>query len=127
MTTPAGVYPLATPSGEAIPLDVINPIAAAFNDVIASGASTITLPAGTSTAVLYATVDSFARLATTLPSLAAGNIYEDAIFLPAGVAVSVLLAPGTLYLRSLVDAGKVYVQLTEKWNSLGVGYQYGTR
>lgn len=127
MTTPSGVYPLATPSGEAIPLDVINPIAAGFNVVDASGATSLVLPPETSTAVLYSTVDAFARLNSTFSPITAGVMYDDAIFLPAGVAVSVLLSAGTLYLRSVADAGNVYVQLTEKWNSLGVGYQYGTR
>ena len=127
MTSPVAVYPLASPSEDYIPLDIIRSEAAAMLDISTTASNSLALPAGITIAILTSTTDAIARLGVDIVDPVSGTFYSEAIWLPANTAVTLLLREDTLYARSVDIAGHIKIQLCTKWNSLGLAAQFQRR
>lgn len=127
-TTPAeqGIYPFSTRDAEAIPLDIVDPISIVKKALIASGASSFTIPADYALGHIYSDVDCFLQFAlNTIPTPVADNTpYANTLFIPASTIITVKLTPGTA--KVIVPgsvAGFIVVQAIRKWNSLALQQQ----
>jgi hypothetical protein len=114
------VYPMATDSGQAIPIDIIWPTYAAVSLLAASIPSPIVIAAGTRTAVFYSTVPviiDFAGEALFPVAAVLEGLFVPAFTLitsavpEAASAVAVPLESG--------QAGYLVVQGIEQWAAIG--------
>jgi len=119
-------YPLSTPNGQAIPLDIIKPIALmkiTFN--FATYVAATDLAASYSGKVFVATTDqdcyiSFANSPTVPVS---GTVIEDVIYIPAGATVAFVTDSLKLAAIGLSAAGHVEIQICETWAGLAIAAQ----
>lgn len=117
-------YPFATQDGKAIPLDVIKSKGIMLLN-LTSVASSFTIPEGKEVAILLASTLSVIQPGNTLPdALISGTEYPGGLFIPSGIAVSALLAPGAYKAKTVTGAGTVYIQFIEKWAGLALSKQF---
>lgn len=113
------IYPLSTPSGAAIPLDIVRPASLVMFDFTAGAVSDIVLSSEFTTCWLYATEDCILRLTNTLPAaLVSGTVYDRTIFVPASSPISVLLEAGNAAILGLSANGKLYINSITQWAAL---------
>lgn len=122
------VYPFATQSGEAIPLDIINPeglIIQAFTAVANTPVAAIT---GLDIAMFIASQGCIVQFGAEIPIPAVdGTKYDDAIVIPAGVVVSVQCPAESFYVRGLSESGTLYVQMVRRWAGLALPKQFSRK
>jgi hypothetical protein len=125
MTTPRGVYPFATQDGQAIPLDIIAPRSLMYQNFVSTGNGTaIVIPTASEVGTVFSTKDAILRFTDDLSILAADAEIPNALFIPANTIVTVALTPGTAYVLGIAEAGRLYLQVIDKWAGLGLPTQY---
>lgn len=131
MTTPAGIYPFSTQDGKSIPLDIIKPTGIMVRSFPAAGGivSHCTIPDGSVVGVLTSSVECIVRFgAVDIPAtLVDDTLYTNAVFIPAGAIVAVVLPAGILSVIGRGAAGTLFIQLIEQWAGLGLPNQYGRK
>lgn len=126
---PVDNYPFATKDGKVIPLDIIRPKGLIMQDFSASTGENITIPVGSEIAILIATEDCifFEASATSANPIVSGTYYTKALFVPKGIAVTVTIVAGTAKVLGQGVAGKLSIQVVEKWAGLALDVQYYKR
>lgn len=119
------IYPLSSPQGAAIPLDIIKPKNLVKFDFAASTAADVTIPAGYNTCWLYATADCILRFsATNLPNaLIAGTNYDLSLFIPAKTPITLVVTPGECSLLGIDASGSLYINDVQQWAGLVLNKQ----
>ncbi len=129
MADVAARYPISTPTGEAIPLDVVRPVSA-LRKTFASGAATaaIALTSTIDVIIVYATQDMWVAFAASAPVAAVpadGTLTADLFFVPAGMHMTISPPIGKRSISLIGDtaAGIAYIQLLENWSALALSSQ----
>jgi hypothetical protein len=116
----AGIYPLSSQDGKAIPLDVVKPSSLVKFNFVAGVAADVTIPAGYLLCWVFATKPCILRLsAVNLPAaLVAGTAYDKALYIPQDMPLTVVLTPGEASLLGLAADGELYINAVEQWGAL---------
>ncbi len=126
MSTPSGVYPFATPDGQAIPLDIIKGTAAIVLPFTRGVISTCTLPEYAVVGVLLSKKACLIQFGggplTTLPG--DGDVVTNGVIVPDNGILTVALEPGQLHVMGLENTGVLYIQLIEQWAAIGLRTQF---
>jgi len=120
MTAPKELYPFSTQDGRAIPVDIAMPVSLVAFSFTANTPQGIIIPAGFTTCYVFASKDCILRLNNTaLPAgLVSGTEYDNAIFIPGNLPMTLLLAPGNAQLLGGANAGTLYLNSIEQWAAL---------
>ena len=126
MTTPTDLYPFSTRDGKVIPLDIIRSKTLIPIAVNTLATSLITLPTGSTVALIYSTVDCIIKLNSTSGTLLPiDNVpIAKGIFIPARAAIAAAVEAGSAVAQSISKNGVLYVQVVEQWAGLGLDANY---
>lgn len=117
-TEPVGIYPLSTQDGQDIPLDVVKPLSLIFYNLAVNADKTINVPVGAKIAYIYSRVDCLIRFKVgAFPALVQGTVYDDTIFIPAGIPITVVVTPGEGHVIGFAT-GTIYFSYIEQWAAL---------
>jgi hypothetical protein len=118
------VYPLSTPEGQSIPMDVMEPLSLAYFTFVAATSKNITIPASYSLVTLYATKDCVLRFgATPIPNvLVDGAEYTNAMYIPAQTLITAKIPSGAASVVS-TSSGLLAITSLENWKMLRQSYQ----
>jgi hypothetical protein len=117
----AQLYPLGTEAGAPIPLEIIWPVATVTASIPASGQSTLGIPVGTDLAAFYSTIDAYVDF-TGVSTFPIAGVVADSLFLPAGTLITAAVPVqgiSSVVPMSPGEAGKIVVQVIERWVSVG--------
>lgn len=125
MPATSGRYPLSTVSGDAIPLDILKPLAVIPVNYSVGAFSPFSLSAAYTDKPLnaYSTTDCWLTWAAapTLPSNGVANL--STLFLPAGILISFIANATSFNVSGDVVAGKLILQVVEAWSGLALEVQ----
>lgn len=126
MAAPANIYPLATSTGIAIPLDVIRPANVVFMDFPNGSEEAMDLPVGTNLIVAYTSKDCMLNFGAAIGAVVEHTAYPLCLFLPANSVVTIQVPEGstTVNVQGMGAAGRLVIQVIEKWASIGLTTQF---
>lgn len=130
MSEPDKRYPLSSPEGRAIPLEIIRPYGCLTKSFTAIGSTaSITIPAEISIMSVLADEDCIIQFATSSASAEAlvdGTVQANAAFVPAGIII--VLSPaqglGTFAIRGIANSGSAKIQYIDRWAGLALASQF---
>jgi hypothetical protein len=119
------VYPLSTPEGQSIPMDVMEPLSMSYYTFVANTSKNIVIPAAYSMVALYATKDCILKFGgTALPNtLVDGAEYVNALYIPAQTIITSLIPSSGAASVVSVSAGILTITALENWKMLKQSYQ----
>lgn len=126
MTAPLELYPLSTSQQDAIPLDIIRPLAAVKLTVPASGVATFAVPADWKLGVFFCPEGCMIQFnAALLPNPpVSGTIYADTLVVPPNSAVTATVIPGTMRVTTLTGVlTYLTIQHIQKWAAIALEHQ----
>ena len=125
MVAIAGRYPLSTVTGDAIPLDILKPLAVIPVNYNAGAFSAFSLNAAYTDKPLncYSTTDCWLTWAGApiLPSNGVANV--STLFIPAGILISFIANATSFNVSGDALAGKLILQVVEAWSGLALEIQ----
>lgn len=117
------LYPFSTQNSQAIPLDVIDPLAHITNALTTTFAN-VTIPSDWEICTLYSDVDAYVDMAPgAYGTPVDGTSYADLLFLPSKFVVTARIKPGTIRVRAVIGAGRIQIQHIQKWAALALPRQ----
>lgn len=111
-------YPLATPDGVPIPLEVIRPLGAIRKAIALTVSTAVSIASNVEIASFYATVDCFVNFGGTASVSGDGVTQSNSIFIPAGSRITCAVMAVTFTVIGVTDVGFLYVQLIDNWAGL---------
>ncbi len=126
MTDIINRYPLSTPNGMAIPLDIIKPIALLRIDFNTSSfVAAIDLSAIYANKIFVATSnqDCYLHVGDTPASPVSGTALPDVIYIPAGVTLAFVTDSLQIAAIGITNSGRVDIQICETWAGLAIEAQ----
>lgn len=117
-------YPLSTPDGKYIPLDVVRSAGYAIKSVNTSVSSPITIGENVEIISFSATEDMLVCFGGVAALPADAVVYADTVFIGRGQRVTVAATALTFTAIALTTAGILHCQLIDKWAGLGLQTQY---
>ncbi len=121
-------YPLSTPEGSAIPLEIMKPhsfIRKTFDNVIVTAA--IAVPANIEILSISVTEDCLVCFGANAVTPVDGTAYANTVLVEANVRVCVAPRASTFTLLGLSAAGVANLQFVEKWAGLALSKQLSGR
>lgn len=117
-------YPLSTPDGDSIPLDIIRPHSYLFIDFTLSASASIAVPAGVEIMSVSATTDCFIKFGGTAAAPVAGVLSSDLCLVEADMRTSIAPTASTFTVIGDMASGKLRIQFIDKWAGLALQTQY---
>ena len=121
MTAPTDLYPLTTQDGQAIPNDVIKPLALVSFAILEGASNNITIPADYTLVWVYATKACLLKIgASDLPApLVAGTSYANTTLIPAESPMVMMVAAGAADVQGVGPSdGVLYMMSIVQWAGL---------
>ena len=121
-------YPLSTPDGTSIPLDVFKPhsvVLLSFSNMVAS--AVVAIPDGIEIASLYSTEDCIVQFGGTAVIPGNGVNKADALILTKDVITNVAPPLVTMTVIGITAAGSLRIQFIHKWAGLALPKQLSGR
>jgi hypothetical protein len=120
-------YPLSTPDGIAIPLDVIRPHSFLAKTTALVVSAPVAIPSAVEIASFTATEDCLVCFGDTAIIAADGVLQPDTIFIQKGARVTVAPTASTFTVIAMSTPGYLYCQFIDKWAGLALETQYRKR
>lgn len=128
MTT-ANRYPLSTPDGKAIPLDLIKPLGVLRLSFTAAAHNSQTLPSAYQDKIFtaYSTEDCYLDFKATPAAVIDDVVSTDTLFIPAGVLIAFISNSLYIAARGSTASGIVQIQIIDIWAGLLLESQVNRR
>lgn len=121
-------YPLSTPDGVAIPLEVIKAHSLVKKSFLsASATAALTVPADVELMMVSATRDCIIRFGAAASVPADGVALADAVYVYADMVVFVAPHLSTFTIIGAAADGSAVIQYLQKWAGLALSTQYSKR
>lgn len=127
MSSTSQRYPLSTPDGISIPLDVIKPYSYILKSVGTTVSAAINIPAAIEIISFAATEDTIICFGGTAVAPPDGTPQSNTLFVQKGTRVTVAPPANTFTVLALGTAGYLHCQLIDKWAGLALQTQYSKR
>lgn len=121
----AGRYPLSTPDGTAIPLDIIKPLALGKIVFVAGGYTSCDIPAAYAGKLLvaYSSVECYIS-EDAVPVVPTVNAFTaKMIYIPAGVLIVFVAGAAKIAAIGVAAAGTLHIQVADTWAGLALKAQ----
>lgn len=120
-------YPLSTPDGISIPLDVIKPHSFIRKATALSVSGSISIPDVVEIISFAATEDCYICFGGIATIASDGVLQPNVVFVQKGTRVTVAPTANNFTVLALDTAGYLYCQLIDKWAGLALQTQYTKR
>lgn len=121
-------YPLSTPDGVAIPLEILRPHSYVKKSFTSGAASAVVaVPGNVEIAILSADQDCLVCFGGTAAVPADNTNVASVIFVPQGVRVCVAPTADNFTVIGETASGSLRIQFVDKWAGLAVQTQYQKR
>lgn len=121
-------YPLSTPDGMPIPLEIMKPHSFLSKTFLTSASTAaITVPADVEIMSITCSEDCIIVFGATATLPVDGVAIPDAVVVDQWLRVCVAPKASTFYIRGLSADGEARIQFIEKWAGLAVQTQYTKR
>lgn len=122
-------YPLSTPDGKAIPLDIVKPLGIlrlpftnlSYNSQLISSIYQDKI------FTAYSTVDCYLNFSAPSPAVVDNVVAADMLFVPAGVLVAFVTNSTLLAVIGITSSGILHVQIVDTWAGLLLETQVNRR
>lgn len=120
-------YPLSTPDGMAIPLEIMRPYGYIRKGFSGTVSAQVLVPDGIEIVLLYSTEDCLIRFGGNAAISVDGVLSLDTVFLPKDMRICV--APTSTYLTVIADSlsGQLSIQFIDRWAGLSLPVQTGRK
>lgn len=125
----AGRYPLSSPDGQAIPLEVIKPLGVLVINHTTAGFTATTIPSAYIDKIFIAssTQDCYISTSASPVSPTPGTVAANIIYVPATMTVAFVGNTDTLNIKSISANGQLILQIVDTWASLALEQQITRR
>lgn len=125
----ANRYPLSTPDGKAIPLDLIKPMGVLRLPFTASAYNAQSINAIYQDKIFtaYSTEDCYLSFAASPGAIADNTVTANILFVPAGVMIAFITNSLYLAAKGVSVSGSVHVQIVDTWAGLLLEAQVNRR
>ncbi len=120
-------YPLATPDGRAIPLDVVKPVGFLQKAFTTAASGTLTLPSNVEVLSVFASADCYIQFGGTAAVPADGVVVTNLLYVPKNMRITAAPPATTFTVIGKTTSGTLNVQLLEKWAGLILDVQQKRR
>ncbi len=120
-------YPLSTPDGSYIPLDVIKPNGLILLSHSAVVSASISIPEDIEIISFLSSTDCLVNFGGTASVPADGVLSQNTVLIPADMRISVAPTSTTFTVISYSDSGIISCQLIDKWAGLTLETQQQRR
>ena len=125
MAAPIDLYPLSTPDGIAIPLDVVSPTGYMYIPFSATPTVALALPATSDMIVLTCDEDCIIRFSNDLAVIPPASSYMvDTLYLRKNMQTIVYPQKKFISVKRLVMDGTLHLQFIDTWHGLALASQY---
>lgn len=120
-----GIYPLSTPGGDAIPLDIIRPLKLYRQDFNDEAGTEVAFAADVEIVVCWATRACIVCFGAVVAMPASGSSVNATIILPANTLTVIdLNGLDSFSSMGIAEEGTVFVQQVQKWQDIRKNTQY---
>lgn len=119
-------YPLSTPNGQSIPLDVVKPIGLLrinFNSSSFTSATDLASTYADKVFIATTTEDCYIHIGATPAVPVSGIMQVDTIFIPAGATLSFVMDSLKIAAIGVTAVGRLDIQICETWAGLAIAAQ----